>query len=53
METLRSREYSLKQHTQFSVLNMVLNYLASIITDFLRRATEFLQSLERDCFAQG
>jgi hypothetical protein len=53
METLRSREYSIKQHTQFSVLNMVLNHLASNINDFLRIDTVFLHSLERDCFAES
>jgi hypothetical protein len=53
METLRSREYSIKQHTQFSVLNMVLNHLVSNINDFLRRTSVFLHSLERHCFAQS
>jgi hypothetical protein len=53
LETLRGREYSLKQHTQFTMLKMVLNHLASNINDFHRRATEFLLSHWRGCFAQG
>jgi hypothetical protein len=46
----RGREYSLREHTQFMMLSMVLNHLASIINDFLRRAIVFLLSLERRCF---
>jgi hypothetical protein len=53
METLRGRAYCLKQHTQFSNLNMLLNHLASNIICFLRKATVFLHSLERGCFAQS
>jgi hypothetical protein len=53
METLRGRAYCLKQHTQFSNLNMLLNHLASNINCFLRKATLFLPSLERGCFAQS
>jgi hypothetical protein len=53
METLRGREYTIKQHTQFMMLNMLLSHLASNIYDFLRRATVFLHSLERGCFAQS
>jgi hypothetical protein len=52
METLRGRAYCLKQHTQFSNLNMRLNHLASNINCFLRKATVFLPSLERGCSAQ-
>jgi hypothetical protein len=53
METLRRRAYSLKRHTQFSNLNMLLNHLASNINCFLRKATVFLHSLERGCLAQS
>jgi hypothetical protein len=53
METLRERAYCLKQHTQFSNFNMLLNHLASNINCFLRKATLFLHSLERGCFAQS
>jgi hypothetical protein len=37
METLRGRAYCLKQHTQFSNLNMLLNRLASNINCFLEK----------------
>jgi hypothetical protein len=47
LETLRGGEYSLKQHTQFTILNMLLNNLASNTYDFLRRIPVFLHSLER------
>jgi hypothetical protein len=47
LETLRGREYLLKQHTQFTILNMLLNNLASNTYDFLRRTPVFLHSLER------
>jgi hypothetical protein len=53
METLSGRAYSLKQHTQFSILNMLLNHLASNINGFLRKATVFLHSLQRCCIAQS
>jgi hypothetical protein len=53
METLRGGAYCLKRHTQFSNLNMLLNHLASNIICFLRKATVFLHSLERGCFAQS
>jgi hypothetical protein len=53
METLGGRAYSLKQHTQSSIPNMLLNILASNINGFLRKATVFLHSLERGCFVQS
>jgi hypothetical protein len=53
METLRGREYTIKQHTQCTMLNIFLSHLASNIYDFLRRATVFLHSIERGCFAQS
>jgi hypothetical protein len=53
METLRGIVYCLKQHTQFSNLNMLLNHLVSNINCVLRKATVFLHSLERGCFAQS
>jgi dTDP-4-dehydrorhamnose 3,5-epimerase-like enzyme len=39
MKTLRGRHYSLKQHTQFTILNKVLDPLTSNINDSLTRAT--------------
>jgi hypothetical protein len=53
METLSGRAYSLKQHTQFSILNILLNHLASNINGLLKKATVFLHSLERCCIAQS
>jgi hypothetical protein len=43
MEKRCGREYTIKQHTQCTMLNMLLSLLASNIYDFLRRATVFLQ----------
>jgi hypothetical protein len=37
METLRGRAFYRKQHNQFSILNMLLNHLASNINGFLRK----------------
>jgi hypothetical protein len=53
MKTVRVRHYFLKQQTQFTMLNKVLDPPASNNNDFLRRATVFLHSLERDYFAQS
>jgi hypothetical protein len=53
METGSGRVYTIKQHTQCTMLNMLLSLLASNIYDFLRRATVFLHSIERGCFAQS
>jgi hypothetical protein len=52
-ETLRSRHYSLKQQTQFTILNNVLDPLDSNFKDFLSGATILLHSLERGYFAQS
>jgi hypothetical protein len=53
METLRGRANSLKQPTQFSNLNMLLTHRAPNFHCVLRKATVFLHSLERGCFAQS
>jgi hypothetical protein len=52
MKTQRVRQYSLEQVTQFTMLNRVLDPLASHINDCLTRATVSLHSLERGSFAQ-
>jgi hypothetical protein len=46
-ETLRAGHYSLKEQTQFTVLNKVLDSLVSNLNDFLRRPTVLLLSIER------
>jgi hypothetical protein len=53
MTTMRGRHYSLKQQTQFTMTNKVIDPLAYNINDFLRRATVFLHLLERGFFAQN
>jgi hypothetical protein len=53
METLRGRQYSFEQLTQLTVLNKVLDPLASSINDLLRRATVFLHAVERGSSAQS
>jgi hypothetical protein len=54
METLRSKQYSFKEQAEFTMLNKLLEPLASSnINDFLRRAKVFLLSLERGYFAQS
>jgi hypothetical protein len=53
METLRSKQYSFKEQAEFTMLNKLLEPLASNINDFLRRAKVFLLSLERGYFAQS
>jgi hypothetical protein len=42
MTTLSVRQYSIKKLTQFTMLNKVLDPLASNINDSLTRATVFL-----------
>jgi hypothetical protein len=42
MKTLRSRQYSLKQLSQFTMLNKLLGHVASNIHDSLTRATRNL-----------
>jgi hypothetical protein len=51
--TLRGKHYSLEQQAPFTIINKVLNPLASHIHRFLRRATVFLHSLERGYFAES
>jgi hypothetical protein len=53
MKTLTGRQYSLKQLTQFKMLNKVLDPIDSNINDFLTRATVFLRLLQRRYFAQS
>jgi hypothetical protein len=53
METRSAKEYTIKQHTQCTMLTMLLSHLASNIYDFLRRAIVLLHSFERGCFAQS
>jgi hypothetical protein len=50
METLRSKQYSFKEQAEFTMLNKLLEPLASNIND---RAKVFLLSLERGYFAQS
>jgi hypothetical protein len=47
LKTLRGRQYSLIQQTQFTRLRKLLDTLPSNMEDFLRRTTVFLHSLER------
>jgi hypothetical protein len=51
IKTLRVRHYALQQVTQFTMLNRVLDPLASTINDCLRRPTVCLHSLERSYLA--
>jgi hypothetical protein len=53
MKTLRGRHYSLKEQTQFTMLNKLLDPHASNINGFLRGAAVVLHSHERGYFAQG
>jgi hypothetical protein len=52
LKTLRVRQYSLEQVTQFTMLKKVLDPLPSNINGFLTRATVFLPSLHRGNFAR-
>jgi hypothetical protein len=53
IETRSAKEYTIKQHTQCTMLTMLLRHLASNIYDFLIRAIVFLHSFERGCYAQS
>jgi hypothetical protein len=53
MKTLRGRQYSFQKLTQYTMLNKVLDPLASNINDLLRKGTVFLHSLQRGYFAQS
>jgi hypothetical protein len=46
LKTLRGRQYSLIQQTQFTMQSKMLDPLPSNMKDFLRRSTVFLHSLE-------
>jgi hypothetical protein len=47
LKTLRGRQYSLIQQTQFTMLSKLIDPLSSNMKDSLRRTTMFLHSLER------
>jgi hypothetical protein len=53
MKTLRGRQYYFKKLPQFTVLNTVLDPLASNTSDSLRRDSVLLHSLQRGCFTQS
>jgi hypothetical protein len=53
MKTLRGGQYSFQKLSQYTMLNKVLDPLASNINDLLRKGTVFLHSLQRGYFAQS